>query len=188
MIDRETRRTLFSRGFSSIYGEWETTGEATDRRGSFEESLRFPLPERAVQVVVGKRDARNDFVQVWSTVIDPADILVDRSAPPSAGALLALQTSGPSADKVGLILGDGYTGPKTRKCEADARRLTAILFETEPFRSRRTDFNVWGLCPEARSRGSRGRRSGSTGARRQAAPTTFRSERYVLSLRQPRLP
>lgn len=183
VIDRETRRTLFSRGFSSIYGEWETTGEATERKGSFEESLRFPLPERAVQVVVEKRDARNDFVQVWSTVIDPADILVDRSAPPSAGALLALQSSGPPDEKVDfLILGDGYTRAERGKCEADARRLMAILFETEPFRSRRTDFNVWGLCPEAAESGISRPSLGIH--RRPPAGTTydaFRSERYVLS-------
>src|SRR6187549_1099011 len=28
VIDNATNRVLFSRGFSSIYGEWETTGEA----------------------------------------------------------------------------------------------------------------------------------------------------------------
>src|SRR4051794_22173963 len=27
VLDRQTNRVLFSRGFSSIYGEWEQTGE-----------------------------------------------------------------------------------------------------------------------------------------------------------------
>ena len=37
-------------------------------------------------------------------------MLVDHSAPPSAGALVTLQRSGEPADKVDLlILGDGYT-------------------------------------------------------------------------------
>ena len=28
VIDRKSNRVLYSRGFASIYGEWETTGEA----------------------------------------------------------------------------------------------------------------------------------------------------------------
>ena len=121
VIDRDTRRVLYSRGFASIFGEWETTGEASRVDGAFGESLRFPAPAAPVQVVVSKRDAANDFREVWSTVIDPADMLVDRSAPPAAGTLLALQRSGEPADKVDLlILGDGYTGAERGKCEGDA--------------------------------------------------------------------
>ena len=82
VIDRATRRVLYSRGFASIYGEWETTGEASEMDRTFSESLRFPRPEAPVQVVIEKRDRDNDFREVWSTVIDPDDMLVDSSPPP----------------------------------------------------------------------------------------------------------
>src|SRR5207247_10244638 len=36
-------RPLYSRGFASIYGEWETTAEARTMHRTFSESLRFPL-------------------------------------------------------------------------------------------------------------------------------------------------
>src|SRR5919106_1590084 len=35
---------LYSRGFASIYGEWETTAEAKQISRTFHESLRFPWP------------------------------------------------------------------------------------------------------------------------------------------------
>jgi Peptidase M64 N-terminus len=35
---------VYSRGFSSIFGEWETTGEAKSLARTFQESLRFPMP------------------------------------------------------------------------------------------------------------------------------------------------
>jgi hypothetical protein len=44
VVDRRTQRTLFSRGFASIYGEWETTDEAKQATRTFHESLRFPAP------------------------------------------------------------------------------------------------------------------------------------------------
>nr|MBP7618526.1 hypothetical protein [Geothrix sp.] len=41
VADKATGRLLYSRGFASIYGEWETTDEAKNLDRSFGESLRF---------------------------------------------------------------------------------------------------------------------------------------------------
>src|SRR5689334_2133691 len=41
VVDAASGNTLYSRGFSSIYGEWETTDEATQINRTFSESLRF---------------------------------------------------------------------------------------------------------------------------------------------------
>jgi len=183
VIDRATRRVLYSRGFASIYGEWETTGEAAQLDRTFAESVRFPRPDGAVQLVVKKRDRRNDFREVWSIVVDPSDMLVDRAPPPPAGDVIALQRSGPPQVKVDLLLlGDGYTAAERAKCEADARRLTGILFATEPFAGRRSDFNVWLLCPAAAESGV-SRPSLGTHRRSPVGATydAFRSERYLLT-------
>ena len=76
---------------------------------TFGESLRFPMPVSPVQVVVKKRDRLNAFREVWSTLVDPADIFIDRSRAPSPGALIPLLASGDSVSKVDvLILGEGY--------------------------------------------------------------------------------
>jgi hypothetical protein len=179
----KTNQLVYSRGFASIYGEWETTGEAKEMTRTFSESLRFPRPEAPVRVVLKKRDARNDFREVWTLRLDPADMFVDPSAPASPGALLELQKNGAPADKVDfLIVGDGYTAAERGKFEKDARRLMDILFATEPFKSRRGDFNVWGLAPASLESGvSRP----STGIHRRsrvgATYDAFGSERYVLT-------
>src|ERR1700692_3869301 len=39
VLDRSTNRVIYSRGFASIYGEWETTDEA--KQQAFQESVRF---------------------------------------------------------------------------------------------------------------------------------------------------
>ena len=46
VTDARDRHGAYSRGFSSIYGEWETTGEAKDANRTFSESLRFPAPRQ----------------------------------------------------------------------------------------------------------------------------------------------
>jgi hypothetical protein len=39
VVDAATGRTVFSRGFSSIYGEWETTGEAKVATSGLSQSI-----------------------------------------------------------------------------------------------------------------------------------------------------
>lgn len=183
VIDRRTNRVVYSRGFASVYGEWETTGEAKTLRRTFSESVRFPLPEGPAQIVLKKRDSSNAFREVWSVAVDPKDPFVVTPAPAPAGPLLEIQKSGDPADKVDfLILGDGYTAAERAKFEKDARRLTELLFAVSPFKERRSDFNVWGLCPPSEvsgiSRPSVGQhRTSRVGATYDA----FGVERYVLT-------
>jgi hypothetical protein len=181
--DAKTGRVLYSRGFASIYGEWETTDEAKAARRTFQESLRFPAPESPAQIVLKKRDANNLFREVWTVGVDPKDVFIDRSSPRAPAPLIEIQRSGDPATKVDfLILGDGYTAAEQKKFERDARRMTEVLFATSPFRERRGDFNVWALCPPAAESGvSRP----STGVYRDsplgATYDAFGSERYVLT-------
>src|SRR3984893_16018552 len=64
--DQQSKRLLYSRGFASVYGEWETTDEAKASRRTFSESLRFAAPDATVDIVLKKRDAQNVFREVWT--------------------------------------------------------------------------------------------------------------------------
>ncbi len=182
--DRATNRILYSRGFASIYGEWEDTDEAQQMNRTFSESLRFPTPAAPVQIVLKKRDPNNNaFREIWTTIVDPKNMFVETSAPPSPGPVIALEKNGDSAQKVDfLILADGYSKADEPKCENDGRRLMEILFATSPFHERRKDFNTWLLCPASQDSGiSRP----STGVHKQTAVgatyDAFGSERYILT-------
>jgi IgA Peptidase M64/Peptidase M64 N-terminus len=145
--DQNNHRILYSRGFSSIYGEWVTTDEAKKVNRTFHESLRFPAPDVPVQVVVKKRNAQNIFVDVWSTTVDPHDKSIDASKPPFSGHIIEIQKNGDPSLKVDLLfLGEGYSGVEQDKCEKDIRRLNDGVFTYSPFKERRGDFNVWAIC------------------------------------------
>jgi hypothetical protein len=139
VADGASGRVLYSRGFASVYGEWETTAEAKEMARTFHESLRFPRPEAPVKITLRKRDARNAFREVWTVTVDPKGPFVDDAKPPSPGPLLALEKHGEPAEKVDfLILGDGYTAGERGKFEKDARSLVDILFSVSP-KERRND-------------------------------------------------
>ena len=185
--DAKTKRVLYSRGFASVYGEWETTDEANKIMRTFSESLRFPAPDAPVEIVLRKRDAKNKWNEAWKISIDPKDMFIDRSKPRASARLIPIQRMGDPSAKVDLLLlGDGYTAREQSKFVADARRLINELFATSPFKEHRKAFNVWGLCPAAAESGiSRP----STGIYRDSISTydAFSSERYILAFDNQRL-
>jgi hypothetical protein len=182
VVDRATNRVLYSRGFASICGEWETTDEAKKEFRTFPESVRFPEPRGPVQVVLKKRDASGLFREAWSVAVDPADPAVDRTSPPAAKPWAVIENGSP-AEKVDLLLlGDGYTAAEMGKWHADAKRLADILFSVSPFKERRSDFNVWALDTPSEESGVA--RPSDGVYRRSALRATydaFGSERYVLA-------
>jgi hypothetical protein len=188
VLDRATSRLLYSRGFASIYGEWETTPEARQVSRGFHESIRFPLPAGPAQIVLKKRDAQNAFREVWSVLVDPADPLIDRSPVPGFN-VWAVMKNGEPADKVDLLLmGDGYTAAEMDKWHGDARRLADLLFAASPFKERRADFNVWAVDTPSEDSGvsrasDKAWKRGALGAQYDA----FGSERYVLTFDNARL-
>lgn len=188
VIDRSTNRLLYSRGFASIYGEWELTQEAKEHLRTFHESLLFPAPSAPVQVILKKRDRRNAFREVWSVLVDPADPAIDRGTP-SAAKVWAVMQNGEPADKVDLLLmGDGYTAAEMEKWHTDARHLTELLFAASPFKERRSDFNVWAVDTPAEESGVS---QPSDGVYRRsplrASYDAFGSERYILAFDNKRL-
>ena len=140
VIDRSSNRVIYSRGFATMYGEWETTPEFRAKDRTFHESVRLPAPRAPVRISIKARDAQNVFRPLWERDVDPRSAGQRRRA---ASAVSSLLDSGPSERKVDLLLiSDGYSAAQAAKFRADARRLMNELFALEPFKSRRAGFNV----------------------------------------------
>ena len=183
VVDVQTNRVLYTRGFSSIYGEWGTTDEAASSWGAFSEAVRIPEPRRPFQLRLRKRARDSAFAEIWATTIDPRSPFVDRVPRPKGNITTIVERGDPAVKVDLLILGDGYAAAELDAFHADARRITAALFREEPFASRKGDFNVRALDTPAAESGVTRPRSGSfhdspLGTRYNI----FDSERYVLTL------
>jgi len=183
--DRTSDRVLYSRGFASIYGEWETTAEVKTSHRSFHESLRFPWPKQPVRVTLQKRQPDNRFATVWTTDVDPDSRFVN-AAPlrAHAGTVWSVFENGPAAGKVDvLVISEGYTRAQLPKFHKDVARLVDALFDEEPFKSRKRDFNVRALdLPSAESGVNRPNAGVFRRTPLSAEYNIFDSERYVLTL------
>ncbi len=181
--DKTSGKVLYSRGFASIFGEWQTIPEAQEKWGTFHESVRFPWPKKTVKLLIKKRDAKNNFQTIWETEIDPDSRTVNKADLVSEYKVYDYMVNGPAKEKVDIvILGDGYTSQEMDKFHADIARLNDYLFSVEPFKSRKSDFNIRAVETPSETSGVHKPHPGvHTRTPLSVHYSSFDSERYALS-------
>lgn len=139
-------KLIYSNGFNNLFQEWRTTAEAAVTPRAFSGSCRIPFPKESVSVIVSEREKQTGkFRQIASFQIDPQDKLINRERENNYKTI-SLHHSGEPADKVDLLfIAEGYTAEQMEKFRADAQRFMTYLFETEPYKSRKDDFNIWAV-------------------------------------------
>jgi len=183
VIDKETRTLLFSRGFASIFGEWQSTPEADKAKGTFHESLRFPWPSKPVTVIIKKRNAENKFAEIWNTDIDPANRQVLPAERIHNEKVDIIAENGPASEKLDIvILGDGYSTSEMEKFRNDAKRMSNALLTTEPFKSQSKNINIRAVeTPAMQSGVNKPHHGVFKRSPLSVSYSTFDSERYALT-------
>jgi len=149
--DLQSNRLMYSRGYSTYFGEWQTTDEAMNGIWkTCQETVRFPFPKRKVVVDFYRRDKfaaageKMAFRQIFSVVIDPNNpTAVNREKRLKEFTVFNVMINGYPDKKVDiLILGDGYAKDDMKKFRKDAKHFSEILFSYKPFITHKNDFNV----------------------------------------------
>ncbi|MFI3261885.1 MAG: M64 family metallopeptidase [Rikenellaceae bacterium] len=144
VYDSATKELVYSQGYCTIFTEWQTTVEASTVARCYPESVVMPFPKNAVTVEISSRDKQNNWVKIFEYEIDPSNYWIRKSTP-------SLETfdviySGNPANKIDIVLlAEGYTEVHREKFYEDCEVFAKELLSYEPFKSRRTDFNIRGV-------------------------------------------
>ena len=137
--------TIFSRGFSPLYWEWQTTAQAKKTMGAYEQAVFFPYPESRVQLTIERRDFNGIFHSIYTTLIDPDDYHINFDSPDNVKVDI-LKKSGKYAKMVDIaIVAEGYTEKQMDKFEQDAKRMMNYLMNTSPFDEYSDRFNFYAV-------------------------------------------
>ena len=147
VFDSKTDKLLYAYPFAGIFGEWQTTGEAADGVWrTIHESQRFPEPKKAFRLALKKRNPDGTYNMIYYAEHDPASRFVNRSPIAKNNKVWEIFNNGLPENKVDiLILGDGYRKVDIKQFKRDAKHLVGAMFNTEPFKYRKSDFNVWAI-------------------------------------------
>jgi hypothetical protein len=153
LYDKTTGNLIYRHGFSSLFGEWQTTGEASTTRRAFEETLEFPYPKKSIDLEISSRNKKGEMVRVFSAAIDPNSHLIGRPVTNPGVKVHEILLSGESSEKLDLlILGDGYTLTERVKFKNDCEHIADRFLGTAPFDSLRDKINVRAIMiPSAES-------------------------------------
>ncbi len=143
--DLESKKLLYSQGFSTLFAEWRTTDEARIRDRIYEGSVIFPLPKNKILLEIYSRNSENVFQNLYSTEIDPNNYFVTQKTD-NFFDIDTIHYSGPSADKYDIVfLPEAYTENNLSEFIIHCKELSEYLFEIEPFDKMKDKINIWAV-------------------------------------------
>jgi hypothetical protein len=173
---------LYSRGYSTLFGEWQTTDEAKTTWRTFSESVVFPFPKDTVRLVFYSRNWDGVFEQKFAYILNPSDYFVkeeQRLVYPSFNAL----NNGDPSEKVDIvILPEGYSQEEMGQFISDCNRFAEDFFKFAPYSEHRDKFNIYGvLAPSKESGTDRPNKNIWKKTVLNSSFYTFNSERYLMT-------
>lgn len=142
IFDVTSDSLIFSKGFSTLFQEWQTTAEAKKTNKTFYQAAIFPYPKKKFRIEIDARQWDGTFKTIYASEIEPDNYFVQRETPVSFDVVDILSNGDPSVKADLVILAEGYTKTEKNKFIEDAKRVTSYLFEEEPFKTEKESFNV----------------------------------------------
>lgn len=145
ICDEKSGALIFSKGFSPLFQEWQSTAEAKVKDKAFYQVIRFPFPKKSVRLKIEKRNYDGLFSEIYSITINPDNYFIINENTIDI-SVEKIHYSGEPSNKIDIaILAEGYTAGEMDKFVKDARRLTDSLFMVAPFSQMKEYFNVYAL-------------------------------------------
>ncbi len=145
ILDAVTGKLLYSRGFCTLYQEWQTTAEAKTMERVFHEVATFPFPKNKVTFVLSIRGRDGNFSKLYETPVDPASYFITREKPDAAPATRIMGTGDPHTSLDIAFIAEGYASGEMEKFRNDVKRMAEILFAEAPFDKYSDRINIWAV-------------------------------------------
>lgn len=142
VFDEKSDSLLFSKGFSTLFEEWQSTAEAKEIDKTFYQTAVFPYPKQKIRLEIDSRQRDGIFKNIYTTSIDPDNYFILDESPIQFETFEVLNNGKPENKVDIVILAEGYTLSEMEKFKEDAKRVTQYLFDEEPFKSEKEKFNV----------------------------------------------
>lgn len=145
VYDAETNELLYSRGFSSLFREYQATPEGETSCKAFDETIVFPYPKHAVKVVFYSRNKDLAWEKYLILPIDPKTRDIQKNKQPKIKKS-KIHYSGKPNEKLDIvIIAEGYTADEMGKFQLDCERFKGYILESAPYRENKDKINIWAV-------------------------------------------
>lgn len=143
VFDKKNNLLIYSRGYSSLFQEWQFTEEAKSNKRVFQETIIFPYPKNQVRLEIYKRDRRNNLETLLTMDIDPNNIYIvkDSKFNFTIEKIIGESQSDKALDIV--LIPEGYLQNELDKFRNRAKELSEYLLSVYPFSNYKEKINFW---------------------------------------------
>jgi hypothetical protein len=154
IYDRDSNKLIYSRGFDSYFGEYQTTDPALEgKKRVYHETALIPYPKKPIFFALEARDKKNLLHGIFVQEIDPDDYHIITENLSEGDLVYESAVHGDPHNKVDVVLvGDGFKADQWEDFKSVVDRYTEEFFKLEPYTSYKEKFNIYGvLRPSADS-------------------------------------
>ncbi|MDY0196353.1 MAG: M64 family metallopeptidase [Tenuifilaceae bacterium] len=145
VYDKATKEHLYSKGFCTLFQEWQTIHEASYLSKSFEQVTRIPFPKKEVLVKFSFRDKSCNFEELFKFEVDPSSMFINKHGIETYKTTQILKNGNYNAKLDIAFIAEGYLPEQMGKFIEDVKKFTDYLFSHEPFHDLKTNINIWAI-------------------------------------------
>jgi hypothetical protein len=145
VYDAATNELLYSRGYSSLFREYQATSEGKTTSRDFQESVVFPFPRRAVNVVFYSRQEDLGWRKEFIYPVDPGERKIKRNREGKFKKTRIHHSGGHNSKLDIVIIAEGYTAEEMDKFEKDCERFRDYILGASPYDRNSDKINIWGV-------------------------------------------
>ncbi len=136
---------IFSKTYSTLFSEWQTTEEAKSTFRTFNETVTIPYPKNKIRVEFFSRNKRNDWIKKFEYAVDPQNYFIKKERTRELNSFQVFN-SGAASSKVDIvILPEGYTKSEMEVFKNDCKKFADYFFDKSPFKENKEKFNILGV-------------------------------------------
>ncbi len=137
VFDDSSNKEIYSRTYSTLFHEWQTTEEAKKTTKTFSETFVMPFPKANIRVEFFSRNNENNFIKKFTYKIDPQNYFIKNERDNEYKSFKVLYSGDPSEKVDIVIIPEGYTMEEMDKFMDDCKRVSGYLFSSSPFKRKR---------------------------------------------------
>lgn len=145
---------IYSRGYNSLFGEWQTVDEAKTVRRCCNETVVIPFPRENVRIELMSRNKKGVFEKKFEYAVNVADYFIKKDRRHEAATYDVFYSGSPANCVDIVLLPDGYTADEMDQFKADCRKFVEGLFTFSPYKENRHRFNVRAVLSPSQESGT----------------------------------
>lgn len=182
VYDAASNELIYSRGYCSLFGEWQTTDEATVTRRSCSETVVMPFPKNNARIEICSRNKKGKFEKKFEYTVDVNSYFIKKDRRMQYPTFDVHYTGDPARRVDIVLLPEGYTADEMEQFKADCKLFAEGLFSLSPYKETSNLFNIRAvLAPSKESGVDIPKENIWKNTILNSSFYTFDSERYVMT-------